>query len=172
MERRRILRCLGGGITGLAGCAWRPGGSASDGEDSPDGCRTPDDARQPSGEDLAFGHSFTGTVDRPDRLAVTEEVFDLANVGDSWVDLSGHAVAFEGRDSFEIGALELRPTAELKILTHGDGEVVTDREDCLHFRHVRDHPLETPVFDDYRARVALVAPDGTQLLVDEFELTG
>ena len=122
--------------------------------------------RPPSSDDLVFNYEFIGSDDE-----VQSEAFELFNTSDSRINLAGYSIAFENKDTLPIEDIDLIPKAELKIMTYGSRSL-QEYEDCLKYRHVERNILDTPLFADGKATIAVLEPGGDQLLSKKFAING
>ena len=118
---------------------------------------------KPTKENTQFNYSCTRNVDH-----VQQESFTLVNTGDTRVDYSGYRVAFEKESMYKIDGPVLLPNSELTIITASNSSTISPKPYCAN--HVVQHHLKRPLFADYHASVALVAPDGTRVLTQAFDL--
>lgn len=164
MKRRQLLGTVGLTVTGLAGCASiSPRSQPKDDRTTKD-CRALSEPESPSRDNLTFEYTVSGDG------GVQYEIIDLFNTGDSPVDLTNHSVSFEDQNIYEINNIELIPGAELKFLTYGEKNISKFDGECLKYRHVIEDQLDSPLFEDSEAKVALLEPDGSHLLVEKFTI--
>ena len=69
---------------------------------------------------------------------------------------------------YKIDGPVLLPNGELTIITASNSSTTSPKPYCAN--HVVQHHLKRPLFADYHASVALVAPDGTRVLTRAFDL--
>lgn len=170
MRRRALLAGIGLGISATAGCVSEL--SAFDGRDtesprtSSNDCRTKTPtATEPSAGSLSVEHEVSG-----DDSTIQYESFSIVNEADSRIGLADYRITFDTRVTYKIGVVTLVPDAELRLVTHGDPSTPSTTRSCPRRVHVATLDLDAPVFEDGRARVVVVRPDGSHLLSENFTL--
>lgn len=131
-------------------------------------CRTESfsSGKKPSEGDLTFQYE----VSNGDGIEYEE--FELVNTSDETIDLSGYKIVFENQSTYTIEDMRLIPDSKLRIITYGSPETTATTDSCLQYTHVVRHELDTPLFRDDTARIALASPDGGHVLTETFQVGG